>query len=184
MSSPFFQTVVSPVQLRKRGIAYWKQFLVSGFFTGLSPVASGTVGSAVAAMIYFIPGFTRLSWHPFLLLGLSIVAFVVGLRLAGETEEAIGDDPSFVTLDEFAGQWLAMASPWVIAHPLWVVLTFFVFRVFDVAKVWPASYFDNRRGALGIMADDMVAGLYANIASHLIWFALSFLLPVVQFLKG
>jgi phosphatidylglycerophosphatase A len=179
MSSLSSLTITSPAQLRDRGIPYWKQLIVSGLFTGLSPIASGTVGSAVAALFYFIPGFT----NPLLLVGISIVAFVAGLRLAGQAEEVIGDDPSFVTLDEFAGQWLALASPWVIPHPYWVVLCFFVFRAFDIAKVWPASHFDRQRGAMGIMADDMVAGLYANIASHLIWFGLSFLSPVIGFMK-
>ncbi|MEO6046425.1 MAG: phosphatidylglycerophosphatase A, partial [Candidatus Kapaibacterium sp.] len=86
----------------------------------------------------------------------------------------IGHDPSFVTLDEFAGMWLAMASPFVLYDPYWAVLCFFVFRVFDIAKVWPASYFDEQKGGLGIMADDMVAGFYTNIVCHLIWFGLMF----------
>jgi phosphatidylglycerophosphatase A len=166
---------ISPAQLRKRGVPIWKQILVGGLYTGLSPIASGTVASAVAALVYFTP------WgeHFWVLIGLSLAAFIGGIPLARDTEKAIGHDPSFVTLDEFAGQWLAMASPIVLFDPYWAVLTFFVFRVFDIAKLWPASYFDRRTGGLGIMADDMVAGLYANIVCHLIWFALQFVLSFV-----
>jgi phosphatidylglycerophosphatase A len=167
--------VISPAQLRKRGLPLWKQILVSGLFTGLSPIASGTVASAVAALLYFT------TWgHGFwVLIGCSLAAFIAGIPLARDAEKVIGHDPSFVTLDEFAGQWLAMASPIVLYEPYWALLTFFVFRVFDIAKLWPASYFDRRTGGLGIMADDMVAGAYANIVCHLIWFALMFVLSFI-----
>jgi phosphatidylglycerophosphatase A len=165
--------------LRERGVPYWQQFLISGLFTGLSPFASGTVSSDVAALVYFLP------WgsDPWVLVGLSLASFLGGIRLAERVEEAIGDDPSFVTLDEFAGQFLAMASPFVIPNPFWVILTFFVFRAFDIAKVWPASYFDRQRGGLGIMADDMVAGAYANIACHLIWYGLVMIGPLQEYIS-
>jgi phosphatidylglycerophosphatase A len=166
-------------RLRDGGVPYWQQLLISGLFTGLSPFASGTVGSAVAALFYFIPGLSNF-WA---LIALSFVAFIGGIPIASRVETAIGDDPSFVTLDEFAGQWLAMASPFVIPNPYWVVLTFFVFRAFDIAKVWPASYYDRQRGGLGIMADDMVAGFYANIASHLIWYLLLLVGPFSDYLR-
>lgn len=167
--------VISPAQLRKRGVPVWKQIIISGLFTGLAPIASGTVASAVAALVYFTP------WgHDFwVLLGLSLGAFIIGVPLARDTERAIGHDPSYITLDEFAGQWLALASPIVLFDPYWAVLSFFVFRVFDIAKLWPASYFDGRPGGFGVMADDMVAGLYANIVCHLVWFALQFVLSFI-----
>lgn len=159
---------ISPAQLRRQGVPIWKQIVASGLYTGLAPIASGTVASALAVGVYFTP------WggNYIILLGLSFAAFAVGIPLAAQMERAIGHDPSFVTIDEFAGQWLALASPFVIFDPIWAVLSFFVFRVFDIAKLWPASYFDQRTGGLGIMADDMVAGAYANIVCHLIWFGL------------
>lgn len=161
---------VSPAALRKRGVPIWKQIIVGGLYTGLSPIASGTVASAVAALVYFTPW----GWDFRLLLALSFIAFIVGIPLARDVEKAIGADPSFVTLDEFAGQWLALASPIVLFDPYWAFLSFFVFRVFDIAKIWPASYFDRRPGGLGVMADDMVAGFYANIVCHCIWLGLEF----------
>ncbi len=162
--------VVSPAQLRERGLPIWKQIIVGGLYTGLSPIASGTVASAVAALLYLTPWGSDF-WF---LLGCSLAAFIVGLVLSGDAEKAIGNDPSFVTIDEFAGQWLALASPVVLYDPTWAVMCFFVFRIFDIAKIWPASYFDRKHGAVGIMADDMVAGLYANIVCHLIWFVMQF----------
>lgn len=172
----------SPALLRKHGIPYWKQFIVSGLFTGLAPIASGTVASAVACLFYFIPGFDNL-W---VLLAASLIAFFVGIKFSNDVEHVMGQDPSFITLDEFAGQWLALASPvWLLgaiapSGIYWVVICFFVFRIFDIGKVWPASILERRPGGLGVMGDDMVAGLYANIASHLIWFGLSWVGPVVK----
>ncbi len=179
MSSPLTVTRISPAHLRKQGIAYWKQVLAGGLYTGLSPIASGTVGSAVAVLLYYIiPGFP----NPLALLGASLGAFLIGIPLADQIEKAIGKDPSFVTLDEFAGQWLALASP-LIFHPLWPVFAFFCFRAFDIAKVWPASHFDRQEGGLGIMADDMVAGMYANVSAHIIWYGIQFFLPVTEFMS-
>lgn len=170
---------MSPARLRELGMPYWQQMLAGGLFTGLSPIASGTVGSAVATLVWYLPGFS----NPLVLLGLAAVAFTVGLMLADRAEKVLGPDPSFFTLDEFAGQWLALASPWIF-HPLWPVLSFFCFRVFDIAKTWPASWFDRRGGGLGIMADDIVAAVYANICAHLIWFVLALAGLVRQFLQG
>ncbi|KXK53297.1 MAG: phosphatidylglycerophosphatase A [Chlorobi bacterium OLB7] len=99
----------SSALLRKHNIPFWKQLVASGLFTGLSPVASGTVASAVAVGFYFVPGLA----NPWAMLAMAGVAFGVGLWLAGPCEEALGDDPSFVTIDEFAGQWITLASPLV-----------------------------------------------------------------------
>ncbi len=171
---------MSPARLRERGVPYWKQLIVGGLYTGLSPIASGTVGSAVAALVYFLPGGSNF----YLLLALALVAFLGGIPLAAEIERATGKkDPGFVTLDEFAGQWVALASPLIIPNPYWVVLSFFVFRAFDISKLWPASAVERRGGGLGVMGDDIVAGLYANIASHLIFLGAGYVIPVVQFLR-
>jgi phosphatidylglycerophosphatase A len=171
---------ITPAQLSERGFPVWKQIVISGLYTGLSPIASGTVGSAVAALFYFIPGFSNF----YILIAASLVAFLVGIPLASQVEKATGrGDPSFVTLDEFAGQWLTLASPIVFPNVYWVVLCFLVFRAFDIAKIWPASYFEHRSGGLGVMGDDMMAAIYANIASHLIWYGAVLLAPFVGFLK-
>lgn len=183
--------VITPARLREKGIGYAEQLLVSGLYTGLSPIASGTVASAVAALFFFIPAFrigpvTFPGFSNFyVLLAASVAAFLAGIPLARRVEEASGNnDPSFVTLDEFAGMWLTLASPMFSTHHhYWVILCFFVFRVFDISKLWPASYFEKKTGGLGVMGDDMVAGIYANLASHLIWLGLEFLKPVLGFLK-
>lgn len=173
------------VRLREGGISYWRQAIVSGLFTGLAPIASGTVASAVACLFYFIPGFP-VFW---VALAAAAVAFAVGVALSGRVEDVLGPDPSFVTIDEFAGQWLTLASPAALFGAIqptgiwWVVLCFLVFRTFDIAKIWPASALERAHGGWGIMSDDIAAAVYANVASHLIWIGLSWLQPVLGFLK-
>lgn len=168
----------SPAELRRRGIPIWEQIVAGGLFTGLSPVASGTAASLVAAAFYFIPGFQGVVVP---LLAAAIV-LAVGYPLAERIEERLGPDPSFFTLDEFAGQWIALASPLVPWDPLWALIAFLCFRVFDIAKTWPASWFDRQGGALGILGDDVAAAVYANVCAHFIWFGLSLFGIVSEFL--
>ncbi len=98
---------LTPRVVKERGIPYWKQIVAGGLFTGFSPVASGTVASAVACGFYFVPGLS----NPLILLSMAAVAFFAGIPLVDDVEERLGEDPAFFTLDEFAGQWFVLASP-------------------------------------------------------------------------
>jgi phosphatidylglycerophosphatase A len=90
------------------------------------------------------------------------VVLVVGFYASGKTEEALGEhDPSCVVIDEVAGIMIAF---FLLPLNLPVLITaFFLFRAFDMFKIYPANRFESLKGGLGIMADDIVAGLYANI---------------------
>ncbi len=141
---------------------------------GFSPFASGTVGSAFALLFLLIPGFS--TWY--VLLAASFVAFVIAVPLATQAEARYGADPSMVVIDEVVGMWITLASPLLPMDWLYIVGGFFLFRLFDIVKPWPANIIDRRRGGFGIMMDDVVAGLYANIAAHLILYGLG-LSPIV-----
>lgn len=181
---------LTPRVVKERGIPYWKQIVAGGLFTGFSPVASGTVASAVACGFYFVPGLS----NPLILLSMAAVAFFAGIPLVDDVEERLGEDPAFFTLDEFAGQWFVLASPIfpsifigapiIPFDPIWALIAFLTFRTFDIAKTWPASWLDNRGGAMGVMGDDIVAGLYASICAHAIWFGLSLAGIVSEFLSA
>ena len=77
-------------------------------------------------------------------------------------EEEYGDDPSIVTIDELAGQWLALAA--LPADMLPVLLSFAFFRLFDIAKPGPVNTVQRLPGGWGIMADDVLAGFFANLS--------------------
>jgi phosphatidylglycerophosphatase A len=130
-----------------------------GTFGGVGhiPVIPATWTSLVVALIY---GFTGLSSLP-IQLGLLVVFVATGVIACGGLEREYGEDPKQATMDEAAGMVITlMAVP--MTWP--VVLTgFFLFRVFDVIKLWPARRLEDLHGGWGIMADDLAAGVHARI---------------------
>ncbi len=148
--------------------------LVGSFgFAGLSPVSSGTVGSAVAAILYYYIGYLQ---HLPILASACIVIFVAGTIATDIIELKLGEhDPSVVVIDEVLGQWIALFTWTYTGDPIYVILAFIAFRVFDIFKVYPASFFEKRQGGSSVMLDDAVAGVYANIAAHLGMMLLSYL---------
>ncbi|MCO7225738.1 phosphatidylglycerophosphatase A [Pleionea sp. CnH1-48] len=140
--------------------------LAFGFGSGFAPKAPGTVGTLLA-----IPLYIALASLPFAVYVVAtIVAMGVGIYLCGETARAIHkhDHPGIVW-DEFVGFWIAMmalpANDWRA-----IVLGFALFRLFDIAKPWPVSIADKKvKGGLGIMLDDILAGVLAAIIGGLLW---------------
>ena len=158
---PFFH----PVTL----IATW-------FGSGLMAGAPGTWGSLAA-----LPFAALLVVHggPLALALATVVAFVLGIWASGRYARASREsDPGNVVIDEVAGQWLALlpaALDWRV-----YLIGFLAFRLFDIAKLWPANWLDRRvKGALGIMVDDIAAGLYAAAVCYgaTLWFRLESPLP-------
>jgi len=134
----------------------------SGLFSGYSPVASGTVGSLVGLAVYAIPGFES----PPVLILVSFVVFILGIKAADLMEKRYGHDPSEVTIDEVLGMWLSL-----IFLPKSIAIAgaaFFLFRIMDIVKPWPARKFDTLSGGFGIMMDDAIAAFYTNIALHIL----------------
>ena len=130
------------------------RFVASFAGAGLLPRAPGSWGSAAA----LLPGAALLWLGPLALLGGVLGVAAIGLwaiRAAGAT-----DDPGWVVIDEVAGQWIALLA---LPHPSWLgtLAAFAAFRLFDVAKVGPVGWAERLPGALGVMADDVVAGLLA-----------------------
>lgn len=137
----------------------------SGFFTGFFPLASGTVGSAFALAFFLIPGFHNL----YVLFPLIILSFFLGILSSKKMIERYGDDPSVIVIDEFVGMWITVAVSALYDFCLLSVLVgFFMFRLFDIVKLYPAAFFDNMKNGFGIMMDDVIAGLYAGAATVLI----------------
>jgi phosphatidylglycerophosphatase A len=133
-------------------IARW---IAAGFGTGFAPVAAGTVASAVATLL----GAALLWVSPLVLLVAALMATGGGLwaiRIA-----QVEGDPGWVTIDEFAGQWIAMLGLAAVT-PAGLLAAFLLFRFFDVTKLGPVGWADRQHGAAGIMADDLIAGALAG----------------------
>lgn len=140
------------------GVDGW---IASGFGSGFAPIASGTVGSAVALLPWLL--LRELPWWAYL--SMLVLALLVGIWAASRVIDRIHvQDPGVIVWDEFIGQWTTLfllpASPgpfWT-----WVLAGFLLFRVFDVLKPWPVSWADRQvKGGLGAMLDDVFAGVYA-----------------------
>ncbi len=137
--------------------------LATVFGLGYAPVASGTVGTLGAIVIYL--ALYGLGWP------LYSAAFVILLALSFFVSQQVADslgeeDPGIVVIDEVMGY---LATMFML--PLgagYVIAGFFLFRLLDITKPWPASYFDKKvQNGFGIVLDDVVAGIYACMALQL-----------------
>ncbi|MGB5092909.1 MAG: phosphatidylglycerophosphatase A [Parvibaculum sp.] len=135
-------------------------FLATWFGSGLAARAPGTWGSLAA--LPFAYGL-MLAGGTWLLLLAAIFVFVLGIWAADKYAALLGtSDPSEVVIDEVAAMWLTLiAAPMT---PLGWLIAFGLFRLFDIAKPWPVSLADRTlKGGFGIMADDILAAIYAMI---------------------
>ena len=144
--------------------------LATVFGIGRVPFASGTFASAAALPFGVL--LTMRGWQ--VLVPAVIVTTVVGIWACGQHAAKLGvADPSECVLDEVAGQWIALVPIALYARPIdWqlYVVGFFLFRLFDVLKLWPLSAAEQLPGGYGVMADDVLAGL---VAAALLWAALA-----------
>jgi phosphatidylglycerophosphatase A len=151
--------------MSRRPLSFWHpaSLIATWFGSGLLPRIPGTWGSLAA--LPFAVAIAGLG-GPWALLAAAALAFLAGLWASGVYAKAIGvDDPGPVVIDEVAGQWLALVL--VPLDPLFYVVAFAAFRVFDVLKPWPANYFDQHlSGAWGIMTDDIAAAVYAGAVTY------------------
>ncbi|MCG8671631.1 MAG: phosphatidylglycerophosphatase A [Pseudomonadales bacterium] len=141
-------------------------FLAIGLGSGAAPKAPGTWGTVMGAALY-IP-LSGLSLWPYL--AVVLLSFVIGIYLCGKTSKDWGvHDHGGIVWDEFVGFWITM-----IAVPFtwyWLLLGFALFRLFDIWKPWPIKYFDQHvHGGLGIMLDDVLAGIFALVILQLVIF--------------
>jgi phosphatidylglycerophosphatase A len=139
--------------------------LSMGFGSGLAPIASGTFGTLAAIPIYIAASYYSVT----LFFVLTLVSILAGIYLCGRTTRALGvQDHSAIVWDEFAGFFVTML--WVPLSVKTIIAGFFLFRLFDIVKPWPASYFDSKvNGGVGVMMDDVVAGLYASGVVYLLY---------------
>jgi len=138
-------------------------FIATGAYSGYLPKAPGTWGSMVGVALWF--WLRSLPLAPYLCVVAGIL--IIGTIAAGAAEKIVDHgDPGLVVIDEIVGQLIALAA--VPAEPLWVILGFVFFRIFDILKPFPVGWLDGHiHGGLGIMLDDVVAGLYALLVVQL-----------------
>lgn len=133
----------------------------AGFF----PFAPGTVGSAIGVVVYLATRHWSAAWQ----VGLLLAITAVGVWAAGVTATALGrEDPGPVVIDEVAGQLVTLLLTG--AGLTGAIIGFFVFRIFDIIKPYPARQLEALHGGVGIVADDLMAGVYGwVVVTGILW---------------
>jgi phosphatidylglycerophosphatase A len=143
-------------------INFIEKLFGSGFYTGYIPLASGSFGSLLALLIYFIPGFEKI----YVIIPAIIIFAVWGIKIGDKFESEYGKDPAECTIDEIVGMWITLLF---VPKDVFVALTAFVaWRTMDIIKPFPARKSESLKGGLGIMADDVISSIYSLIIVHLI----------------
>ena len=138
--------------------------LAFGFGSGFAPKAPGTAGTLLAVLIHLI----LVNLPPWIHGTIIFAAFFIGIWICGRTAEYLGvHDHEGIVWDEFAGYWVMMFL--VPSNWLWVSFGFVLFRILDIFKPWPISEVDRQvGGGLGIMLDDLLAGVMGAVCIHAI----------------
>jgi phosphatidylglycerophosphatase A len=134
-------------------------FVATVGYSGYFPVAPGTVGSAAGLLVYaFVASFKS----PLLDVGVIVTLFAAGVWAGTVAERYFGGiDPGPIVIDEVVGMLITLL--FVPVGWAGALLGFVLFRVFDVIKPYPAGRLERLHGGLGVMADDAMAAVYANV---------------------
>ena len=143
---------------------FFEKLIGSGFYTGYIPFTSGTWGSLAALIIYLIPGFEK----PVIIIPAIVLFTILGIFTGNKFDVIYGKDPAECTVDEVVGMWISLL--FLPKTFLVVTAAFISWRAFDIIKPAPARQLESLKGGIGIMMDDIVAGLYSLLLLHLILF--------------
>lgn len=145
--------------------------IATGLGLGFSPFAPGTVGAlggcAVAILLRYM------AWPNAILVFLTLLMLPVGVYCSNKLETEWGKDPSEIVIDEIVGMWVAM---WALPSGWpYVLVAFILFRFLDIYKPLFIRKLETLKGGWGIMLDDVLAGIYANLAIQLFCVLMKFL---------
>ncbi|MFA5275977.1 MAG: phosphatidylglycerophosphatase A [Candidatus Omnitrophota bacterium] len=123
----------------------------------------GTFGSLAGLLLFYC---VKDSWGLTLSLALSVTA--LGFLISGKAEKLFGrKDPSCIVIDEVSGMLLCLLF---VPHDIkYVIAAFFLFRIFDTLKPFPAGRLQVLKGSLGIMIDDIIAAIYAGVLLQVVF---------------
>ncbi|MCH7949146.1 MAG: phosphatidylglycerophosphatase A [Candidatus Dadabacteria bacterium] len=148
----------------RKGIA---KLIATVFYVGLIPIAPGTFGTIAAIPLFYALSFTPL----YLYLAITVLIILISVWASGVAEEIFGKtDPGVVVADEVCGYLVTMILvPVTLGN---IFFGFLLFRLFDIAKPYPIRKFERLPGGLGIVMDDVMAGVYSCITLHILgrWF--------------
>jgi phosphatidylglycerophosphatase A len=133
-------------------------FIAQGAYSGRAPVAPGTAGTLVGILLYLLVRDLGGLWYG----AVCAAVIVIGIWAAGQADRMFGaKDHSTIVIDEIAGYLVAM----LLVPGTWqyIAAAFFLFRAFDIVKPFPLRRLEHLPGGLGVMLDDIGAGVYTNV---------------------
>ncbi len=136
--------------------------IASGLYLGFIPLAPATFGSLWALPIWF---FLREQKFSYVLVTAAIV--IIGTIISADLIKTDGKDPRFIVIDEIAGLLVALL-PVIKFDWRLIVVAFILFRIFDIIKPFPIRRLENIKNGIGVMADDILAGVYAAVMTLVI----------------
>lgn len=141
--------------------------IATGFGTGYSPFAPGTAGALLAAVVTYCLAINADAYSLNIYLAVLTVVFTaLGVWSANYLQDEWGHDPGKIVVDEMIGIWISMLFvPYSLLN---LALAFGLFRLYDIWKPWLVGKAEALDGGLGVMADDVVAGIFANITLQII----------------
>jgi len=144
-------------------------FFATGFGVGFSPIVPGTMGTLVAIPIYYF--LSSILFFP--LYELTLFAFFFfSIWTAGQAERYWGKkDDRRIVIDEIMGFLVTML--WIPKTPFFIVAGFILFRLFDILKPFPIRRLERLKAGFGVVLDDVLAGVYANIVLQIVYRALN-----------
>ncbi len=143
-------------------------FISCGFGSGAIRFAPGTMGTIIAIPFYLL----LRHFSPLHYLLVLIAGLIIGILITSKTAKDFGvHDHRAIVWDEIIGYWMTMFLVPMKHNWAWIVVGFFLFRLFDIWKPWPIGWVDHHiKGGIGIMIDDVLAALYAWVILQLIIF--------------
>ncbi len=150
---------------RQRLLSHPAGWIATALGAGLAPKAPGTAGSLVALLPWW---FLLRGLSPGVYLAVLVAGFALGVWACAVSDRRVGrHDQGALVWDEVIGVWITLfAAP---AAWWWMLAGFALFRLFDIWKPWPVSWADRRvHGGLGVMLDDVLAGVYALLVLQIV----------------
>ena len=143
-------------------------FLITGFYSGYSPFAPGTMGALVATLLWLVGYWLMSFWTLQIVTAFCIVLFtLISIQPINRVEKFWGEDPKRVVIDEVVGVWICLLGVPLTTDTtrfwIYVVMAFALFRLFDIFKPLGIRKMEALHGGWGVMMDDVLAGIYGLI---------------------
>jgi phosphatidylglycerophosphatase A len=155
------------------------ELIVTVCYLGKIKFAPGTFGSLAGLLILLLPEY--MIWYTSLIL--AIILTIISYSPIKRFEKLNGDDHSSIVIDEVIGMLIVFSNPFMIISPVWIVIAFILFRIFDILKPYPISKLNEQKGAFFVLADDILAGAFALIILHIFQLGYRILPFFLSFLK-